>query len=641
MTVLVKSLADGQLAATTGDLYTAPTAVQTVVESIKLTNTDTSARTVNIYFLASGGTARTISSVDLSLAAGYTVEVLDKPITLSAGDKIQGVASVAVKVDYVISGVDTTGGGDAATSFTAHDDTPAAHVAEMFLTGNAAGTACEYSALADTAYFLDEDDMASDSATKVASQQSIKAYADLHVLHSLATAASDFLVASGAGVFVKQTLAQVKTLVVTAVQLGTVIHGVANKATPVDADKVPLIDTEASNVLKTSTWTQVKAFLKTYFDTLYNKYVHPNHSGDVTSVADGAQTIVNKVTMTATAPVTVSGTPTVIAGGAVAIALPAATNAAAGHATAAHITAIEANTAKVTNATHSGDATGATALTIANDAVTYAKMQDVSDTDKVLGRSTAGAGNVEEIACTAAGRALLDDATAGAQRTTLGLPSALEIGGADELDIRKLIVLKSAPFYTINPENFKDTNAWTDAPGASGTLSVNSWNATLATGTTNASKASVYGGCFWLDRNYGFTRMMMGGRVSPRQVTNNVFYWGLFETPAGPSDADNQIAFKLAGTTLTAQVYNGTLTQTDTGVDPGATTYVDWGIVINSGSVDFYADDTGGGIPSTPTVTITTNIPDDLCLYLLFYAINSEAANKELYVYAHTVITTT
>jgi hypothetical protein len=58
---------------------------------------------------------------------------------------------------------------------------------------------------------------------------------------------------------------------------------------------------------------------------------------------------------------------------------------------------------------------------IADDAVTYAKMQNVSATDKVLGRSTAGAGNVEEITCTAAGRALLDDANVSAQRTTLEL----------------------------------------------------------------------------------------------------------------------------------------------------------------------------------------------------------------------------
>lgn len=65
-------------------------------------------------------------------------------------------------------------------------------------------------------------------------------------------------------------------------------------------------------------------------------------------------------------------------------------------------------------------ASGAT-WSIDNDAVTYAKVQNVSATDRLLGRSTAGSGDIEEITCTAAGRALLDDADAAAQRTTLGL----------------------------------------------------------------------------------------------------------------------------------------------------------------------------------------------------------------------------
>lgn len=68
-----------------------------------------------------------------------------------------------------------------------------------------------------------------------------------------------------------------------------------------------------------------------------------------------------------------------------------------------------------------GSGTGSFAATISNDAVSYAKIQNVSATDKLLGRSTAGAGDVEEITCTAAGRALLDDLDASAQRTTLGL----------------------------------------------------------------------------------------------------------------------------------------------------------------------------------------------------------------------------
>jgi hypothetical protein len=64
---------------------------------------------------------------------------------------------------------------------------------------------------------------------------------------------------------------------------------------------------------------------------------------------------------------------------------------------------------------------GGSTWTVDNGAITFSKIQNVSATDKLLGRSTLGAGVIEEIACTAAGRALLDDANATAQRTTLGL----------------------------------------------------------------------------------------------------------------------------------------------------------------------------------------------------------------------------
>lgn len=59
--------------------------------------------------------------------------------------------------------------------------------------------------------------------------------------------------------------------------------------------------------------------------------------------------------------------------------------------------AITANTAKTSNATHSGDVTGATALTIAADAVTYAKMQNVSADERILGRVSGANGVIEEL----------------------------------------------------------------------------------------------------------------------------------------------------------------------------------------------------------------------------------------------------
>lgn len=55
----------------------------------------------------------------------------------------------------------------------------------------------------------------------------------------------------------------------TVTTLGAVVNGATAKNPPIDADLVGFVDTEDSNNIKKATWTQVKAFLKTYFDTLY------------------------------------------------------------------------------------------------------------------------------------------------------------------------------------------------------------------------------------------------------------------------------------------------------------------------------------------------------------------------------------
>lgn len=83
------------------------------------------------------------------------------------------------------------------------------------------------------------------------------------------------------------------------------------KVTPVDADKVIQRNSDSADALVTSTWTQIKAFLKTYFDTLYNNYVLEAHASDHTDGTDDIQS---------------------------------ATNAQKGLTTASHIQAIEANT---------------------------------------------------------------------------------------------------------------------------------------------------------------------------------------------------------------------------------------------------------------------------------------------------------
>lgn len=61
--------------------------------------------------------------------------------------------------------------------------------------------------------------------------------------------------------------------------------------------------------------------------------------------------------------------------------------------------AVNANTAKVTNATHTGEVTGSGALTIATGVVTNAKLADVA-TGTIKGRVTAATGDVEDLTAT-------------------------------------------------------------------------------------------------------------------------------------------------------------------------------------------------------------------------------------------------
>jgi len=54
----------------------------------------------------------------------------------------------------------------------------------------------------------------------------------------------------------------------TATRIGTIVNGATNYATPLDADKVGIWDV-ANSLFKALTWANLKATLKTYFDTLY------------------------------------------------------------------------------------------------------------------------------------------------------------------------------------------------------------------------------------------------------------------------------------------------------------------------------------------------------------------------------------
>jgi hypothetical protein len=65
----------------------------------------------------------------------------------------------------------------------------------------------------------------------------------------------------------------------TTTTIGALINGATNKATPVDADYIGLMDSAASNILKKLSWANIKATLKTYFDTLYESVTNKDATG--------------------------------------------------------------------------------------------------------------------------------------------------------------------------------------------------------------------------------------------------------------------------------------------------------------------------------------------------------------------------
>ena len=120
-------------------------------------------------------------------------------------------------------------------------------------------------------------------ALQFESEETVSFGTDLDAIAAL-TPSNDDILQRKAGAWTNRTIAQIKTDLglsgtnsgnETASSVGAIVNG-ASAATPNDTD---LVATVESSVVKKITWTNVKAFLKTYFDTLYQTIL-PSQTGN-------------------------------------------------------------------------------------------------------------------------------------------------------------------------------------------------------------------------------------------------------------------------------------------------------------------------------------------------------------------------
>ena len=149
------------------------------------------------------------------------------------------------------------------------------------------------SALVNDDIFLIEDSEASNAKKKTlfsSIKSVLKTYFD--TLYAATLGADDNYVTDAEKTVIGNT-SGTNTGDETTTTLGSKINGATAKSTPIDADIVGYVDTEASNVIKKATWTNIKAFLKTYFDTIYQAalgFTAENSANKKTDLTDNSDT---------------------------------------------------------------------------------------------------------------------------------------------------------------------------------------------------------------------------------------------------------------------------------------------------------------------------------------------------------------
>jgi len=202
-----------------------------------------------------------------------------------------------------------------------------------------------------------------------------------------------------------------------------------------------------------------------------------------------------------------------------------------------------------------------------------------------------------------------------------------QFGGADALNIKDSIFQVTPYFY----KAWWDTTGFTQGKDAEATITLNGailGAMYLATGATSGRKASVYAAAGIYHANDDAHRVRFATRIGTWAASqaSQTIYVGCYLTPTAPTATQNHIGFVIEGSALYATNADGT---TETKSAKILDT-IQWGIYnlyyVYKGTnfIKFYVN---GSLAATHT----TNIPNNQSLKPLYYMINSEAVDKQIY----------
>jgi len=262
-------------------------------------------------------------------------------------------------------------------------------------------------------------------------------------------------------------------------------------------------------------------------------------------------------------------------------------------------TAINLNTSKTTNANHTGDATGATALTIAADAVTYAKMQNVVADDRILG-NIAGAGQVVAELTAAEVRTMINVADG----STANAGTVTSVAAGNGLDFTSITSSGSAVLGT--PGTL--TSATSDA------VTSTSHTHAITTGIADTNIVKVDSASAADDEYARFTAAGLESRSVAETKTDLGFITDVVDdtTPQLGGDVDmNSNGFMLVSQTVggsddEAVYLSGSATWSQTDADAEATATKQVGIRISATTVLTYGPYTTSGLTAGSTYYLST-----------------------------------